>query len=247
MRNLVVIGVIAALFFGLSAGVSLYLQGLKSTSPEKPGEAAALPAFPTAATAPAPTASKTPIRPPFVPEAEAMAQAAARQRDKEEALKKREQQLAVKQKYLEMIFQDIKSEQTGVDELRKQLSAELEAAAKKVADVEKKSKELQQERQETKKKVDDATKTLTEYDGLETDRIKQVAGMYDTMAPESAAKILQTLAEGGNLETAIKILSHMKERQAAKILAEIRDPVLAAQMLERLKGLKKPSTPAKGP
>jgi flagellar motility protein MotE (MotC chaperone) len=41
------------------------------------------------------------------------------------------------------------------------------------------------------------------------------------------------------METAVKVLSQMKEAKAAKVLAEMSDPALAAQMVEKLRGVKR--------
>jgi flagellar motility protein MotE (MotC chaperone) len=84
---------------------------------------------------------------------------------------------------------------------------------------------------------------VSDYDSQEKERIKQVASMYDSMEPASAAKILQTLSDSGNLDTAVKILASMRERQAARVLAELGDPTLAAQLVDKLRGLKKPAEP----
>ena len=60
---------------------------------------------------------------------------------------------------------------------------------------------------------------MTELEGDEKDNIKKMAGMYDSMPPEGAAKILQEMSDSGSMDTAVKLLAMMKERQAAKVLA----------------------------
>jgi flagellar motility protein MotE (MotC chaperone) len=43
------------------------------------------------------------------------------------------------------------------------------------------------------------------------------------------------------------VLSQMKERQAARVLAEMPDPALAAQLLDKMRTLKRPAPPANLP
>ena len=47
--------------------------------------------------------------------------------------------------------------------------------------------------------------------------------------------------------TAVKLLGQMQERQAAKVLAELPEPDLAATLLEKLRGLKRPTPTVKPP
>ena len=58
-------------------------------------------------------------------------------------------------------------------------------------------------------------------------------------------RFVQQMADGGKMETAVKLLGLMKERQAAKVLAELSTASaegagLAAQLLEKMKGFKRP-------
>ena len=89
--------------------------------------------------------------------------------------------------------------------------------------------------------VKEIKRSMTEFEGVEQERVKQMAAMYDAMAPENAAKIMQQLADTGQIETAVKVLATMKERQAARVLAELPDPSMAATLLDKMRTLKKPS------
>ena len=86
---------------------------------------------------------------------------------------------------------------------------------------------------------------LVKIEELESGNVQKMAEMINTMEAASAAKILQQLADTGKMETAVKLLGMMKERQAAKVLAEMSDPALAAQLLEKLKDLKRTPAQAK--
>jgi flagellar motility protein MotE (MotC chaperone) len=257
MWKLLSIGLTAVVLFAASAGVSWYLRHLKETKleqePAKASEgepastkrAAAQPSNQSREThgsSAAANPSMSPaVRAPFNPEAEGTVQIATQLKERLASIHLQEEQLSSRQKNLELIFQDIRAERTGIDEKRRQVSNLMKTVEEKMAELDSKVGDLKQQQQQTNKNATELKKNISEYDNLEKDRIKQVAAMYDSMDPGSAAKILQTLAESGNLDTAVKILATMRDRQAAKVLTELGDPGLAAQLVERLKGLKKPA------
>src|SRR5207237_6579057 len=120
----------------------------------------------------------------------------------------------------------------------------------RMGDVERERAKGEEKRQETDKKVAEMQKNLFELEGVERENIRKMAETFDTMAPESAAKILQSMADTANMDTAVKVLGQMRERQAAKVLAELsgstpEGAALAAQLLEKLKGFKRPSSAMK--
>ena len=112
---------------------------------------------------------------------------------------------------------------------------ELKTAEGRVGDLDIRTAELE------KKKVD--------FDAAERKNIERIAGLLDAMAPESAAATLKQMADSGKLEVAAKVLVLMKDRNAARALAELSDPSLAAQLLDKIRLLKSataPSTPRPG-
>lgn len=250
MRKLLVFGGAALLLFAISAGISWYLHGLKQNAETE----AAHETSPT--TRPQPGARDTTTqappmrpsaRPTYNPEADTAVQLAAKLREQEESLRRRELQFSIRQKQLEIIYGDIRNERGGLDLLRKQVDEEAKALNAKAAELDRKALEMQQQRLQTAKETGELKRTMTEFESVESDRIKQMAAIYDTMAPENAAKILQNLIDANSSDIAVKIMASMKERQAARVLAEFRDPTTAAQLLEKLKGLKRPTVvPASG-
>jgi flagellar motility protein MotE (MotC chaperone) len=143
---------------------------------------------------------------------------------------------------MELIYQDIRGERAVPDDLRKQIADELREVGKKFADVDKKVGDLDKQKQTVTKDITDLQKRQTELEATERKNIAQIAKVYESMAPESAARIIQQMADSGRLDTAVKVLSQMRERQAAGILDQITDAGLAGQLTERLRGVKR--TPA---
>ena len=47
------------------------------------------------------------------------------------------------------------------------------------------------------------------------------------------------MADSGRMDTAVRILSQMKDRQAAQVLAAIGDPALAAQLTDKVRLLRR--------
>ncbi len=70
--------------------------------------------------------------------------------------------------------------------------------------------------------------------------------MFDSMDGEAAAPIIKQMADSGRMELAARILAQMKERNAARLLAELSDHALAVQLVERVRALKYPNGAAGG-
>ncbi|HLJ97707.1 MAG TPA: hypothetical protein VKU02_31385 [Gemmataceae bacterium] len=254
MWKLLSIGLTAVVLFAASAGVSWYLRYLREAKSEqettKKAEAEPTPPKRTPGSQasppreqPANPSMPAAVRPPYNPEAEGTVQIASKLKERLDSIHMQEEQLSSRQKNLELIFQDIRSERAGIDEKRRQVSTLLKAVEEKMAELDTKVGELKQKQQQNNREATELKKNISEYESVEKERIKQVAAMYDSMEPDSAAKILQTLADSGNLDTAVKILASMRDRQAAKVLSVLGDAALAAQLVEKLKGLKKPVEP----
>jgi len=226
MKSLVQIAFVALLLFSVSAALSLWLNQSK--------QAAADPASEKTEKKnregekkndKEPGESKSTPKSEGVPASPVDMAAAAALRENESRLRRRAEQM-------EVVLRDLQSERERVESLLKQVNTELKLSTARNSEVESKSADLE------KKKV--------ELDAAEKKNIERIAGMYDAMAPESAAPILRQMADNGRLDTAVKVLYQMKERQAARVLAELGDPALAAQLIERLRALKSQVVPAAG-
>ena len=149
--------------------------------------------------------------------------------------------------WLEVLLQDIRSEREVIDNLRKQVNLEMKLLSDKSAELDNKFARLDRERELTNKKIDEAQKRVIDITQNEEKNFLKLAEMYNAMPPENAAKIMQQLADTGKLETAVKVLSQMKETKAAKVLAEMTDQGLAAQLVEKMRGVKRAAPPAMPP
>ena len=129
----------------------------------------------------------------------------------------------------------------AIDDLQKQVAKELEAVRAALADLERQSATIKSEESKNTKASEDLKGRTTAIDKEDNDNLKKMAPFYNSMSPESAAKILKQFADTGKIETAAKILMMMQGKQGSKVLDELKDPVLAAQLLEVSKKLRNPS------
>jgi flagellar motility protein MotE (MotC chaperone) len=251
MKNILQLVLVALTMFGTAAGASLTWQKMKATDGESAGgekhashsaddsdePPEETPHRPVHAAVEEP-AVRVAVQPSYAPGVEETVRLASSLRDRAAQVREREDQLTARQRQLELVIENIRSERAAIDELREELELALKAGEDRLADVQRQRTDLEIKQQTIDGKV-------TEMSGSEKDNIKKMAGMYDNMAAESAAKIIQHMADSGTMDTAVKLLAAMRERQAAKVLAEMPDPSLAAQLSERLKDFKSPKTPVK--
>ncbi|HTU90987.1 MAG TPA: hypothetical protein VMF69_12990 [Gemmataceae bacterium] len=184
-------------------------------------------------------APRAAVRPAYNAGTEEIARMTSELRSRLASVREREEQLAARKKMIELIQEDIRGERTALDELRTQIKNEMEALNEAVEGMEKQRGSLDEERQKISKNTQEMEARIVHLQKEEQDNLKKMSGMYNSMAPEIAAKILQNLADTGKMDTAVKILGQMQERQAAKVLADLTDAGLAAQLVEKLKGLRR--------
>ena len=247
MKNIILTCLAAVLLFSLSAAVSLYLQnpGFKrdkdAGKADDPSEKSAAakkdkkedPATPIAQQPPANTN-------------EQVTKLLTKLQDRDLLLKKREDDLRKQEARLEIIMDDIRGERAGLDALRKQFTEEMNRLNEKQDNINKKSRGLEEQKESAAKLLAEMRKRQVELDKGESANLTRMATISDSMPPEKAAAILKQLADGGQMDTAVKLLGQMKERRAAQVLAELTDVALAAQLLDKLRGFRRSTTPPAG-
>lgn len=255
MKKLLIVGVMSLILFVISASASFFWQqkmlGLTDHGNEKAAETSGKEAAHSHAesrhekpsVAPAAShednAPRAAVRPTYNAGAEEIARMTGELRSRLAAVREREEQVAARKKMIELIQEDIRGERSALDELRTQIKNEIEALNEAVEGMEKQRGNLDEERQKMSKNTQDMEAKIVQLQKEEQDNLKKMSGMYNSMAPEIAAKILQNLADTGKMDTAVKVLGQMQERQAAKVLAELTDAGLAAQLIEKLKSLRR--------
>jgi flagellar motility protein MotE (MotC chaperone) len=182
------------------------------------------------------------------PETEQLVQEMAKLHEREEGVRRQEQQVIARRKALEIIKDDIKSEREEIDKLRKELGEQLKGAGDDLAAAEKRLKDLETKKDEEEKLLGDARKRVYEAESVRDGGVKRVGGIFDTAEPAEVAAIFERMVESGSdgLMTAAQILAKMKDRRAAAVLSAFQDKAMAADLAEKMVGLKQAPAAAPG-
>jgi flagellar motility protein MotE (MotC chaperone) len=237
MKNLLVMGFLASTLFAISAGLSLWLQSSKTIetsleSKEKEKEAAKKKKDEAAHDAEAHEKPKASAKPPEKSDPKPLALTPPAPTNDAVAQRSRQMELAL---------QDLRTEREAWEKLSRQVIVEAKAVQSRADDVDAKTLDANKIQEANAKAVADLKKTQLEIEANEKKNLDRIATLSDSMPADTAAKVLQQLADGGKMDTAVKVLAQMKERQAARVLAEMPDPALAAQLIDKMRTLKKPA------
>lgn len=250
MKKLLIVGVTSLVLFVVSASASYFWQQKQKHSQTESAEHAA-PLHKETARSGKPSSASTAsgasesappraaVRPAFNAGAEEIARMTNELRTRLAAVREREEQLTARKKQVDLVHEDIRGERAALDELRTQVKSELEALNDALQNVEKQRGTLDEERKQISKNNQEMETRVLQVQKEEQKNLQKMSGMYNSMSPESAARILQNLADTGKMDTAVKVLGSMQERKAAQVLAELGDAGLAAQLVEKLKGLRR--------
>ncbi|MBT3199245.1 MAG: hypothetical protein HN350_04955 [Phycisphaerales bacterium] len=153
---------------------------------------------------------------------------------------------------LRLKLDDCRAREKGLAEREKRVKIAGDILTKQAQDLEKLRLGLipvLQRYQEIKKDIESTQIQIT---AAEDKNIKLLAGRYDAMGSEGAAKILIDLWSGKQEDLAIKILYYMQARSSAKVLAAISlsddesASALAARLSEKFPTVRKPSAKKEG-
>jgi hypothetical protein len=225
MKNFIILGLTAMLLFAVSAALSMWLNqdrhASESPTTEKSGKKSGEKDKDKDKEG-SDSGHKTEPRRDPLPTSTDPASLAAVQAQQRRLLERTDQ--------VNLMLKDLLAQREATDALTRQVIAELKSAEGKQSDLEQRTAELE------KKRID--------FEAAERKNIERIAGLLDAMSPESAAATLKQMAESGKLEVAAKVLSIMKDRNAARALGELADPALAAQLLDKMRLLKAATPPA---
>jgi DNA repair exonuclease SbcCD ATPase subunit len=250
MRTVIIIAVLAVVLFSAAAGVSVFLTNYFAEKNAAHHDDAAAAQETGKELPPLTKGSESGPKPrpgSSAPDTEQLVQELAKLRERQELVARREQQLARRQRDLELIKEDIRSEREEIDRARKELSDQFKGAEEDLAGLERRALDLEKKRQETEDLVKDAKTKVYEADEVRKQGAKQVGGIMDTAEPAEVARMFETMVESGDLMTAAQILANMKDRRAAAVLSAFQDKATAAQLAEKMVGLKQKSPSGASP
>jgi flagellar motility protein MotE (MotC chaperone) len=250
MKRLVTLVATAILMFGASAAVSWMLTRQQLASAESTETA------PTPAAAererghqPASAAPRLPatpaamgLHPVQAPGAEETVQLAANLRNRLAEVKEKETRLDARQKHLDLVYKDIRDERVAIEGLHKQILEEIKKAPKPAAAAEQHQEKAPLPLAKTQSKGHGTYELLPPPKADQPEDIgdlRLAAKLLANEPPELTAKLFEKLAATGKTATAVKLLAELPEKQAAKVLSNLPDSKLAAELLERAKESKR--------
>lgn len=254
MKNLIILGLTSMLLFSVSAGLSLWLKQSKDEATAKKDE--------TKKDEPAKKdeAKKEPEKADTHAKddhGKPDAKAADKGHDghggeTDDAVRKEKDRLLKRQEQIEIVLQDVREQQEKQADLSKKVSAEQLAIKERNAELETRATALEREKTALEKAADDAKKvTATVADAkkaaaeaaaAEARNLDKLVNVIEALPAEKAAQQLQEMANTGRLDTAVKLLGKMKDRQAAKVISEITDAAVATQLLDKMISARRPES-----
>lgn len=159
---------------------------------------------------------------------------------REETLRQREDEFRQRETQLQLALADLQSEQAVIDGLRGQVQAQLQAADALLARIQQGRQELAAEQARAKAQLEEFRSAQLEMDDQERENIKRLATWLRAMEPANAAEVLKEMANDGRMATAVKLLAHLEEREAAKILDALSDSTLIDSFIQEYQKLKTP-------
>lgn len=244
MKNMIILGLVALLLFSVSAGLSAWLMPTKTTASNDETSPIKKITKKSESSDDKDHASK-----PSATDSHAKNEKSDHDslgidaKSKDGSLEIRDELLKTRQARFEVIQQDIRQERDALESLMKKVVAEMKLAQAVLAEVETKTAELEASKSAIVKAKAEIPKKSPESEADEKYSTQKTATMLDNMPAENAAIVVQQMADTGKLDSIVKTFGLMQERKAAGILAELTktDPGLAAQLIEKTKGLKRPS------
>ena len=130
-----------------------------------------------------------------------------------------------------MVSERVQSEQQRqhVERLRREVEDLQRSLARERDELDEEWKRLRAERDAFQVMRD----RLAELEGSE--QFERALRLYESLKPDQTQALLQQLIDDGNIEQVVSYLDAMQTRTASKVLAEFKDPAVAAGLLERLR------------
>jgi flagellar motility protein MotE (MotC chaperone) len=151
---------------------------------------------------------------------------------------------SLREREIEQLIGELKAELDAQKQQRAGLEQQARRQQMTLRELERESQELDNQRlamagriAQLKEEQDRQRNSRIVMKRQEAERLKSVAAIYEKMDSVECSGILTAMCSNAQIDDAVKILSLMSDRPAAKVLAEVADKDLAAQLVERMKRL----------
>lgn len=171
----------------------------------------------------------------IAPVIEPRAEVEARLLEQAEEARRHEARLVLRQESLRMIYDDIRDEQTAVEDIRRKATDELATTEQRVVTAS--QREATSSRRTPSAGRQRAETTSATENGL--------THSPDSPSVRSAVLLVRRLVAQGSRDTAVSLLDRMKEREAAKVLSALarEDSHLASALALTLQASKQTARP----
>lgn len=240
MARMLLYGFLVLGSFGLAAGGSWFMsQKAEDKDEQKEGEGDENAADSDAAAQEATPEDMASAIHPRSMSAEDLYRIGEVMKSREDAIKRREAKLEAEDRRMKLVLMDIDAEQREADGLFTQVRGTLDSAAemlRAVQDV----RDQPVETTTTEENPPTEPEKMKVPDAGEMKNIKRWASIYQGMEPEKAATLLTKMANEGQIDSVVWIISQFDERKASMVLAAIPDEDLVNQLAEKSRSLRHP-------
>jgi flagellar motility protein MotE (MotC chaperone) len=166
--------------------------------------------------------------------AEQVVRVAGQYRQQVEQLKKREQAVLEQEAQLRLAQQDLDQRKKEIEGILQQIRETADRSEKLLEKLQIERQDLDQKKTEIDKKVEELESAQTLPPAMEQANMKKVARWLQGMGQQEAAAVIKYHANQGEIEKAVKMLSSVEDRDVSKILGEIKDETLVAELFDAL-------------
>jgi flagellar motility protein MotE (MotC chaperone) len=157
-----------------------------------------------------------------------------------EAIKHKEEELHKEEMRVELLKKEIEGRKREVEGILQQTQQAVDVGQKLLNQLREQQQQLNSEKEQLQKQQEEFRKAKDTPNEDKQANLKSAAGWLQSMKSEDAAEALKELANDGKMDFALQLLANIEERNAAKILAAMKDPTLVADLTEAFRELKRP-------
>lgn len=239
MRILVQVGTVLVVF-AAAAGSGWYVKSSVMSPDSKPEGASVTSETPLAGeelSEAAPELMPVAVRPEAV-SVEELLRFSLSLKERARQLGEDEESLQQRKARQQLVLSDIEGAKQNIDGLRKQLTDQIEEAKELSGKLASIKQGIIDERSKSQKDFEEIKAQQIEIQDQHRANDRKLSDWLQGMTPANASAVLKEMANDGNMDVAVQILSNFEERDAAKILDSIEDPKLLNQFLTEFRNLK---------
>lgn len=160
-------------------------------------------------------------------------------KQQQEALALRNEEIERRHARLTLMRDDLAGSRKEFDGLREQVQDAAARTARLIQQLREQQDALQQQQQAVEKQLQNVESGKREATAAEGGNIRQISSWFEGMPPEKAAEYIREICNDGDVDSAVKLLGNLEERNAAKILAAMEDAALVVDLMEAFKHYKR--------